>query len=71
MPTSEAEAAANVSTAVETVPPEALTYHSIINSANEIVVGFLERIPYFVASIVVILIFGFYRLSLKKWCKKS
>lgn len=70
MPTSEAETAANVSTAVETVPPEALTYHSIINSANEIVVGFLERIPYFVASIVVILIFWFLSIIFKKVVQK-
>ncbi len=70
MPTSEAETAANVSRAVDTVPPEALTYHSIINSANEIVVGFLERIPYFVAAIVVILIFWFLSIVFKKVVQK-
>ncbi|WP_201508500.1 mechanosensitive ion channel family protein [Psychrobacter alimentarius] len=70
MPTSEAETAANVSTVVDTVPPEALTYHSIINSANEIVVGFLERIPYFVAAIVVILIFWFLSIIFKKVVQK-
>ncbi|MBO6224971.1 MAG: mechanosensitive ion channel family protein, partial [Psychrobacter sp.] len=69
MPTSEADAA-SAATTVDTVPAEALTYHSIINSANEIVVGFLERIPYFVASIVVILIFWFLSIIFKKVVQK-
>ncbi|MEN2752005.1 mechanosensitive ion channel domain-containing protein [Psychrobacter sp. FBL11] len=46
--------------------PDELTYHSIIDSANEILVGFVERIPYFVASIIVILIFWFLSIVFKK-----
>ena len=67
MPTSEAETTVNTNIAPEPVTTDVLTYQSIIDSANEIVVGFVERIPYFVASIIVILIFWFYRLSSKKW----
>jgi small-conductance mechanosensitive channel len=43
-----------------------LTYQSILGSANEIWVGFVERIPYFVASIIVILIFWFLSIVFKK-----
>ena len=43
-----------------------LTYHSIINSANEILVGFFERIPHFVASVIVVLIFWFLSIIFKK-----
>ena len=45
---------------------DVLTYQSIIDSANGIFVGFVERIPYFVASIVVILIFWFLSIVFKK-----
>ncbi|MBH0095135.1 mechanosensitive ion channel [Psychrobacter sp. NZS113] len=50
----------------EAATPDALTYQSIIDSANGILVGFLERIPYFVASIIVILIFWFLSIAFKK-----
>ena len=43
-----------------------MTYQSILGSANEIWVGFVERIPYFVASIIVILIFWFLSIVFKK-----
>lgn len=66
MATSEAETTVSAETATETIPIDVLTYQSIIDSANEIVVGFLERIPYFVASIIVILIFWLLSLAFKK-----
>lgn len=66
MPTSEAEMTVNTNIAAEPVTTDVLTYQSIIDSANEIVVGFVERIPYFVASIIVILIFWFLSIVFKK-----
>lgn len=66
MPTSEAETTVNTNIAAEPVTTDVLTYQSIIDSANEIVVGFVERIPYFVASIIVILIFWFLSIVFKK-----
>ena len=66
MPTSEAETTVNTNIAAEPVITDVLTYQSIIDSANEIVVGFVERIPYFVASIIVILIFWFLSIVFKK-----
>lgn len=66
MPTSEAETTVNTNIASEPVTTDVLTYQSIIDSANEIVVGFVERIPYFVASIIVILIFWFLSIVFKK-----
>jgi len=50
----------------EAVTTNALTYQSIIDSANGILIGFLERIPYFVASIIVVLIFWFLSIAFKK-----
>lgn len=49
-----------------TTTPDELTYQSIVDSANEILVGFVERIPHFVASIIVILIFWFLSIIFKK-----
>lgn len=66
MPTSEAETTVNTNIAAEPLTTDVLTYQSIIDSANEIVVGFVERIPYFVASIIVILIFWFLSIVFKK-----
>jgi small-conductance mechanosensitive channel len=66
MPTSEAETTVNTNIAAEPVTTDVLTYQSIIDSANEIVVGFVERIPYFIASIIVILIFWFLSIVFKK-----
>lgn len=66
MPTSEAETTVNTNIAAEPVTTDMLTYQSIIDSANEIVVGFVERIPYFIASIIVILIFWFLSIVFKK-----
>ncbi len=49
-----------------TTTPDELTYQSIVDSANEILVGFVEHIPHFVASIIVILIFWFLSIIFKK-----
>ncbi|OLF37630.1 MULTISPECIES: mechanosensitive ion channel family protein [unclassified Psychrobacter] len=62
MPSTEAD---TIAVDPSTTPDE-LTYHSIINSANEILVGFFERIPHFVASIIVVLIFWFLSIIFKK-----
>ena len=66
MPTSQAETVVSANPNAETIPVEVLTYQSIIDSANEIVVGFLERIPYFVASLIVIVIFWLLSIVFKK-----
>ncbi|WP_299189595.1 mechanosensitive ion channel domain-containing protein [uncultured Psychrobacter sp.] len=62
MPSTEAD---TIAVDPSTTPDE-LTYHSIINSANEILVGFFERIPHFVASVIVVLIFWFLSIIFKK-----
>ncbi|AMN66552.1 mechanosensitive ion channel domain-containing protein [Psychrobacter sp. P11G5] len=64
MPTSEADPTLSAEAAATTA--DALTYQSIIDSANGILIGFVERIPYFVASIIVILIFWFLSIVFKK-----
>lgn len=61
MPTTEADAA--VSTVVH---DDVLTYQSITASANDLVVSFIERIPYFVAAIVVLIIFWLLSIVFKK-----
>ena len=66
MPTSEADTTLSAETAAQSTTTNGLTYQSILGSANEIWVGFVERIPYFVASIIVILIFWFLSIVFKK-----
>ncbi|MDN3440391.1 mechanosensitive ion channel [Psychrobacter sp. APC 3279] len=66
MPTSEADTTLSAETAAQATTTDGLTYQSILGSANEIWIGFVERIPYFVASIIVILIFWFLSIVFKK-----
>ena len=66
MPTSEADTTLSAETAAQSTTTDGLTYQSILGSANEIWIGFVERIPYFVASIIVILIFWFLSIIFKK-----
>lgn len=66
MPTSEEDTTLSAETAAQSTTTDGLTYQSILGSANEIWVGFVERIPYFVASIIVILIFWFLSIVFKK-----
>ncbi|WP_420230022.1 mechanosensitive ion channel family protein [Psychrobacter sp. ER1] len=66
MPTSEADTTLSAETAAQSTTTDGLTYQSILGSANEIWLGFVERIPYFVASIIVILIFWFLSIVFKK-----
>lgn len=67
MPSSEADTTiVNPATLNSAPTTDVLTYQSIIDSANGIFIGFVERIPYFVASIVVILIFWFLSIVFKK-----
>ena len=67
MPSPEADTTTvNPATINSATTTDALTYQSIIDSANGIFIGFVERIPYFVASIVVILIFWFLSIVFKK-----
>ncbi len=67
MPSPEADTTTvNPATVNPATTTDVLTYQSIIYSANGIFIGFVERIPYFVASIVVILIFWFLSIVFKK-----
>ncbi|HAR75327.1 MAG TPA: transporter [Psychrobacter sp.] len=67
MPSPEADTTTvNPATVNPATTTDVLTYQSIIDSANGIFIGFVERIPYFVASIVVILIFWFLSIVFKK-----
>lgn len=66
MPTSEAETIVSTETATASTTTDMLTYQSMFDSANEIMVGFLERMPYFLAALIVILIFWLLSLVFKK-----
>ncbi|MGP9518099.1 mechanosensitive ion channel family protein [Psychrobacter sp. AOP7-C1-14] len=66
MPTSEAETTLSAERAAQSTTKDGITYQSILGSANDIWVSFVERIPYFVASIIVVLIFWFLSIVFKK-----
>ncbi|WP_352310564.1 mechanosensitive ion channel domain-containing protein [Psychrobacter sp. W2-37-MNA-CIBAN-0211] len=67
MPSPEANpTAADPATINSATTTDVFTYQSILGSANEIWIGFVERIPYFVASIIVLLIFWFLSIVFKK-----
>ncbi|MGP9556306.1 mechanosensitive ion channel family protein [Psychrobacter sp. AOP7-A1-24] len=66
MPTSEAGTTLSAETAAQSTTTDGITYQSILGSANDIWVSFVERIPYFVASIIVVLIFWFLSIVFKK-----
>lgn len=48
----------------------ALTYQSVMNTANDLLSSFVERIPYFVAAIIVMLIFWLLSVIFKKVVRK-
>ena len=58
MPTSDTDVAA--------APTEALTYQTITDTANELLISFIERVPYLVAAIIVMLIFWLLSKVFKK-----
>lgn len=58
MPTSDTDVAA--------APTEALTYQTITGTANELLISFIERVPYLVAAIIVMLIFWLLSKVFKK-----
>lgn len=47
-----------------------MTYQTIADTANELLVSFVERIPYFVAAIVVMIIFWLLSIVFKKVVRK-
>lgn len=69
MPTSETDSDTDT-TVVVAATNDALTYQSIVDTANDILIGFVERIPYFVAAIVVMLIFWLLSKVFKKVVRK-
>lgn len=69
MPTSETDSDTDT-TVVVAATNDALTYRSIVDTANDILIGFVERIPYFVAAIVVMLIFWLLSKVFKKVVRK-
>lgn len=67
MPSPEANpTTADPATMNSATTTDVFTYQSIIDSANGIFIGFVERIPHFVASIIVVLIFWFLSIVFKK-----
>ena len=60
----------NVATDTAAVTNDAITYQTVIDSANEILIGFTERIPYFVAAIIVMVIFWLLSKLFKKVVRK-
>lgn len=70
MPTSEAGTTVNTETATDTVTTDVLTYQGITDTANELLSSFIDRIPYFVAAIVVMVIFWLLSIVFKKVVRK-
>lgn len=76
MPTTEADLAmvaattTNETVAVNSASDSTLTYHSIAGTANDLISSFVERIPYFVAAIIVMLIFWLLSRVFKKIVRK-
>ncbi|WLP94818.1 mechanosensitive ion channel family protein [Psychrobacter sp. M13] len=66
MPTSDTV----TDTTVVAATDDALTYKAIADTANELLIGFVERIPYFVAAIIVMLIFWLLSKLFKKIVRK-
>lgn len=66
MPTSDTV----TDTTVVAATDDALTYQTIADTANELLIGFVERIPYFVAAIIVMLIFWLLSKLFKKIVRK-
>nr|WP_317199516.1 mechanosensitive ion channel family protein [uncultured Psychrobacter sp.] len=60
------ETAAN--TAIQSADP--VTYHTITDTANDLLSSFVERIPYLVAAIIVIVIFWLLSIVFKKIVRK-
>lgn len=65
MPISEADTAASIPN------DDILTYQSIANTANDLLSGFVERIPYFVAALIVLMIFWLLSIVFKKVVHKT
>lgn len=63
-PVATAETTAD--TATDVVPTEAMTYHTIADTAHELVMSFVERTPYFIAAIILIVIFWLLSRLFKK-----
>lgn len=64
MPISEADPSLNATA------DDALTYQSIVDTANDMLIGFVERVPYFVAALIVMLIFWLLSRLFKKVVRK-
>ena len=60
MPTAEADIMTSAATT------DVLTYQTIIDTANDLMVSFAERIPYFVAALIVLVIFWVLSAIFKK-----
>ena len=58
MPTSDTD--------VAVVPTDAITYQTIAGTANELLISFLERVPYLIAALIVMLIFWLLSKVFKK-----
>ena len=67
MPTPDTNVATDTTVAATS---DAITYQTVIDSANEILIGFTERIPYFVAAIIVMVIFWLLSKLFKKVVRK-
>ena len=65
MPTSEADHATTIASTVTTTT-DILTYQGIVDSANDLLRDFIERIPYFVSAIVVLVVFWLLSIIFKK-----
>lgn len=53
-----------------TTATDGLTYQTITGTANELLIGFAERVPYFVAAIIIMIVFWLLSKLFKKVVKK-
>ncbi len=65
MPTSEADPA-TLESAAAVATDDVFTYQAIANTANDLLSGLVERVPYFMAAIVVLVIFWLLSIAFKK-----
>ncbi len=69
MPTTEL-APTTIDGAVNTATDDVLSYQAIAGTANDLLTSFVERLPYFVAAIVVMIVFWLLSIVFKKIVRK-
>lgn len=66
MPTSEADHPTSIANTAVTTTTDILTYQGIVDSANDLLRSFVERVPYLISAIIVLAIFWLLSALFKK-----